>query len=175
MRHPGFGFLDLLHLQGEAWLTERAAAAEVKILDARRRVAQAAEAAEAAEARTAARRVVGRRGLDLQRAITSHEVEMEGLLLERDRLQAQRREARRLPEPGRAALSGGAEPHIDDREIEALAVKAVARFGRLDGNEAESAWAAWREELRKRFPRYAAAEVERRAAELRALSRASGR
>lgn len=59
---------------------------------------------------------------------------------------------------------------LTDRQIESLALKAVVRFARLPDEEAIRAWRIWQEELRRRFPAFAAAEIIQRARELRELA-----
>ena len=63
------------------------------------------------------------------------------------------------------------EEYITDRQIETLALRALTRFAGLVPEEADRQWEEWRRELYVRFPPYAAAEVERRADELRGLSK----
>jgi hypothetical protein len=75
------------------------------------------------------------------------------------------------PEPPKPEDIGAFELDLSDRQIENLALKAVALFSQLDREAADSAWKDWRAELEKRLPRYTAVEVAQRAEELRRLMR----
>jgi hypothetical protein len=94
------------------------------------------------------------------------ELDRQNLLLAGGRLWPQRLTsgARSLPETTRHV-----EWEISDREVEQLALRAVTRFSRLEPDEAEQAWADWKQELQLRLPPYAAEEAIRRADELRGL------
>jgi hypothetical protein len=168
----GLTLVGMVRLKGRAWLTRHAAAATLVILEARRRVAVAGTATEEAEADLQLHRQVRVSGPEAGRTLLGQETEVERLLVERERLRRQR-----LPGaldagvPLTPALPASVEWEIDDRQVEALALKAVTRFAGLLPEEAERAWAAWRRELGLRLPPYAAAEVARRAEALRDLQR----
>jgi hypothetical protein len=147
-----------------------AAAAELTILEARRRVAEAqrltAEAEAEVQLHQSLQAVSGDEGVQL---LAPH-AEIERLLLQREGLRRQRLQQ---------AFAGGGmlrgaqavvEWEISDREIETLAVKAVTQFSSLDGHAAQQAWLTWRQELELRLPPYAAAEVARRAEQLRQMA-----
>jgi len=169
----GFGvsLLDLLRLKGRAWLVRHASVAQASILDSRTRVVQAATRAEDAHAELIFRRQLRQAPTAQRTEIAGREGEVERLLRERDGHRRQR--LARVSPDGLPALpdSPALVPDISDRQIEALAVKAVTRFAALPAREAEAAWSAWERELEQRLPPYAAAEVAQRAAELRSLLR----
>jgi hypothetical protein len=164
--------LGLIARRFLAWRTRHVATAELTILEARRRVAEACRVTEEAEAELEMgqflRAIPGEQGVQ----ILGVQAEMERLQLERERLRRQRLQ-QGLPTTGAtlAALPPAVEWEISDQEIEALAVKAVTHFGALESSEAERAWLTWRRELELRLPPYAAAEVARRAEQLRPLAR----
>ena len=155
-----------------AWMVRCAARSELAMLDARRRVAESRRVAEELEADVHLGRELRNVLRDEAQGILETEVRIEGLLLEREQIRSQRpvRELVALAAdatPPQAAM----EQDLGDREIEALAVRAVTRFGTLSGVEAERAWTEWRRELVQRFPPYVAAEVARRVQELHSLTR----
>jgi len=81
-----------------------------------------------------------------------------------------------LPVPhqseGQSPANGPAlQVHLSNEQIETLAARAVIRFAQLSGQGAENAWSAWRAELNRRFPQYAAIEISQRAEELREAAR----
>lgn len=236
----GPGLFSLAHKKWQAWLTEEATDAELRMLDCQRRVIEGRRTV--AEAELDARIALDRKELGgrLDRAETEREaliqnlegrrrvaeltllveeteaerillqtvrqappaqarqivgaaLETERLLAERDRLRRERlgSSARAafpatdsvsaLPAPVFQALTSSAitssavtssalEVHVSDHQIETLAVRALTRFAGLSPDEADQRWEEWKRELYVRLPPYAAAEVERRADELRGLS-----
>jgi hypothetical protein len=171
-RHPleGMSFFGIFFRRLLAWRMRHAAAAELTILEARRRVAEARRVTEEAEAevelRQALQTVSGEQGVE----ILAPQAQIERLLLEREQLRRQRLQ-QALSGPSPAALPATVEWEISDRQIEAFAVKAVTQFEALPPGEAQQQWLAWRRELELRLPPYAAAEVARRVEQLRQLAR----
>lgn len=200
-REPRLTPLAVLQLKATAWLADHAANAEVRLLEARRRVAAAcvnaeqvtdglaltrevrllaarqrlAEAtvdAEDAEDDLALRRNLRQGPVEQRREILGHAAEVERLLLERERFRAERRFGSALPPgPAPSAPAPALDWAISDRQIEVLALRAVTQFQALPPEERERAWAAWRRELGLRLPPYAASEVARRAQALCDLAR----
>ncbi len=163
-------------LQARISLAEIQRAAFTRELEGRRQAAELALQADEAEAERALLSAVRQATPEQARRIVGADLETERLLLERSRL---RRERLGLPfaAPPAAALPPPGEPqpatlevHVSDQQVETLAVRALTRFAALPPAEAERRWEEWRRELHARFPVYAAAEIERRADELRALS-----
>jgi len=164
-----------------------------EVLAAREQLAAEATRVEEAEAELQAQRRL--RGVDrgVLREVLGDEAERERLLLERELLRRHRfagtlpPAVRPAPEPPVRLLpaavddedtgqldrpSANTEPFevdITDRQIETLALRAVVRFAKLSGREAEDGWAAWRRELRRRLPAFTADEVASRADELRRM------
>jgi hypothetical protein len=162
---------DVVRLKFGALLFRHAAAAELTVLEARRRMAEARTITEEAETECQLRRTLRQASTDQGRQILGQETEIERLLLEREQLRQQRWMSG-LPGAGSPApaLPVAIEWEVSDRQTEALAVKAVTRFSQLPPAEADRAWARWRRELGVRLPPYAAAEVARRAQALRNLA-----
>jgi len=168
----GLTVRDVVRLKFGALLFRHAAGAELTVLEARRRMAEARITTEEAEAACQLRRTLRQAPAEQARQILGQETEIERLLLEREQLRQQRWMSG-LPgaDPPSLALPAVIEWEINERQIESLAVKAVTRFSQLPPAEAQRAWARWRRELGVRLPPYAAAEVARRAQELRGLAR----
>jgi hypothetical protein len=168
----GLTVRDVVRLKFGALLFRHAAAAELTVLEARRRMAEARTTTEEAEAECQLRRTLRQAPTEQGRQILGQETEIERLLLEREHLR-QQRWRNGLPGAGSPlpALPAAIEWEVSDQQIESLAVKAVTRFSQLPPAEAERAWARWRRELGVRLPPYAAAEVARRAQALRNLAR----
>jgi hypothetical protein len=172
-RHPleGMSFVGILFRRLSAWRVRHAAAAELTILEARRRLAEARRVTEEAEAEVALRQalqaVPGEQGVRL----LAPQAEIERLLLEREQLRRQRLQQALAGPAGAALPPPPLEWEISDREIETLALKAVTEFGAMPPPEAERAWSQWRRELELHLPPYAAAEVARRAEQLRLMAR----
>jgi hypothetical protein len=166
----GMSFFGIFFRRLLAWRMRHAASAELTILEARRRVAEARRVTEEAEAEVELRQSLqslpGEKGVQL----LAPQTQIERLLLEREQLRRQRLQ-QALSGPPRAAIPAVVEWDLSDREIEAMAVKAVTEFSRLPAAEAESQWLAWRRELELHLPSYAAQEVARRAEQLRQLAR----
>jgi hypothetical protein len=172
-RHPleQISFFGIFLRRLLAWRMRHAAAAELTILEARRRVAEAQRITQEAEAEVTLQQALqaapGEQGVQL----LGPQAEIERLLLERERLRRQRLQQ---------ALAGGGsllagqpavvEWEISDREIESMAVKAVTQFAGLEPYAAQQAWSAWRRDLELRLPPYAAHEVARRAEQLRQMA-----
>lgn len=147
-------------------------------MDGRARLLRQALEAEEMEGELAFHRELRQAPPQRRLQILGAEVETQRLLLERDRLRRERLSGAALPPmpptlpaptgapPGQALL----EQHVGDRQVEALALRAVTRFASLAPSEAEREWARWRQELSARLPAYAAEEVARRADELRGLA-----
>lgn len=133
---------SLERLDEEAHQIASAARAIELLCEARQRVARAREQSAQAECKAMEQML---RARDLKRELLSRSS---------------------APNPG----MGGLQWEITDSQIERLAVKAVTQFARLSGDESERAWALWRRELTLRLPPLAAAEVLRRADELRRMS-----
>jgi hypothetical protein len=152
---------------------------------ARLQIAQVALEAEEAEAECAFRRRVYVAPPEQARQILGASLETERLLGERERLRRQQRTGSEPPAPAMipappsplppamppALPAPALEEHVSDRQIEALALRAVTRFGGLPPEAAERAWQEWRRELERRLPPYAVQEVCRRAEEVRGLAR----
>lgn len=98
------------------------------------------------------------------------EVEAAAASLREQRV-SHRHRLRQLAKTGAAAgpHSGAVETEITDQDIEAFALKAVVRLSQVPADQVEAAWEAWRDELVRRLPPFAASEVIRRAEELRQL------
>jgi hypothetical protein len=168
----GLTVRDVVRLRFGALLFRHAATAELSVLEARRRMAEARTTTEEAEAECQLRRTLRQAPAEQGRQILGQDTEIERLLLEREQLR-QRRWLGVLSSggPPPSALPAAIEWEISDQQIESLAVKAVTRFSQLPPAEADRAWARWRRELGVRLPPYAAAEVARRAQALRILAR----
>jgi phage-related minor tail protein len=188
------GLLRASRLRWMAHWTERAAEAEPRILQSRVRLAQqqkqlaeveleawrslahSARFAEEEEAERQMRQRVRRSTPEEARGLLERDVEVAALLLEREVLRYQRQTVPfggtlTTPSLPPGPSSGSLQVHISDEQIEALAIQALARLGKMDREETERAWSEWRGELLRRLPAYAAAEVIRRAEELRHLVR----
>ncbi len=162
-------------LQARTIIADMERAAYMRELEGRREATDLARQADEAEAERALLASVRQAAPEQARRIVGADMETQRLLLEREQL---RRE--RLAQPPAAtnvalALPAPVEPvalevHVSDRQIETLAVRALTRFAGLPPDEADRRWEQWRRELHVRLPPYAAAEVERRANELRGLS-----
>jgi hypothetical protein len=178
-------------------LDGQAAVAETELC-ARRRLSELAIQAEEAQSELLWRRQLREVTYSEARRILGAEVETQKLLLQREALRRHRAMGT-LPTPSaQGHRSGGLialpaaeitdeeddgigkpepapqdpfEVDVTDQQVEALALKAVARFSQLSTEEAETAWEAWRRELRRRYAPYTAAEVAQRAEELRGLIR----
>lgn len=197
---PSAGVVSVTRLSFVAWLTECATGAQLRILrsrrqvvalqaalcedelEARRRLGEATLRAEDAEAERDLRCRLRSSSAEEARAFLQDELERERLLLARTRL-------RQIPPPASQVLdlahststdtrslaaeaaTPSVEVEISDRQIDALALKAVTRFAALPAEEAERAWETWKHELRRRLPPYAAMEVACRAEALRGLLR----
>jgi hypothetical protein len=170
-RETGLSLSRVLALRWQACLTRSAAEATLVILAARHRVAQAGIATEEVEAELELRREVRAADPEARITILGQETEVERLLLERERLRSQRLNGAGAVMEVPLPAPTGVEWDIDDRQIEAMAVKAVTRFAALPPAQAAGAWAAWERELKLRLPPYAAAEVLRRVEALRAMAR----
>ena len=163
--------IGLAEIEREAMLRE---------LAGRRQAEELALHAEEAEAERRLMSAVRQAPPEQARRILGADVETQRLLNERDRLRRERLGAQpvltltgppALPGPEAADAGETAlEVHVTDRQVEALAVRALTRFASLAPDEADRQWEAWRRELHARLPPYAAAEVERRSDELRGLS-----
>ena len=146
-------------------------------LDGRRRLLQGAIEVEELEGELALRRRLRQATPEGARQVLGAEVETQRLLLERERLRRERLTGSppaSLPAPPAPAPGHPGPPrleaHVSDRDVETLALRAVTRFAALEPAEAERQWARWRAELASRLPPYAAAEVARRADELRGMA-----
>ncbi len=192
-RGPLSMLVAMTGLRFTAWVTERATDAELRILhcrklvtegrgivqetewETRRRIAIARRQAEEEEAEGHLGALLRQASAGNMRQILGSELEKEKLLLERSLLRRLQRAG--LPPPAPQPVSdlppsaNALEVHVSDQQIEAMALKAIARFGTLERDEAERAWATWRQELERRFPRYAALEIAARAEELRRIAR----
>lgn len=164
-------------LQGRISLADMERGAYMRELEGRRQAADLARLADEAEAERALLASVRQAPPEQARRIIGADLETQRLLLEREQLRRERlglppaapTATRALPapaEPEPAAL----EVHVSDRQVETLALRALTRFADLPPDEADRRWEQWRRELRLRLPSYAAAEVERRAEELRDLN-----
>ena len=161
--------IGLAEIEREALLQE---------LAGQRQAAELGLQAEEAEAERRLMSAVRQAPPEQARRILGADIETQRLLKERDQLRRERLGAPPVPAPlALLALPdpNGCEPaalevHVTDRQVEALAVRALTRFAGLPPDEADRQWEAWRQELHARLPPYAAAEVERRADELRGLS-----
>jgi hypothetical protein len=170
-------------LRARMVLAEIEREAVLKDLSGRRQAAELALQAEEAEAERRLMSAVRQASPEQARRILGADLETQQLLKERDQLRRERLgtgtplpalPAPTLLAPSVPAWSGpeGAslQVHVTDRQVETLAVRALTRFAGLPPEEADRQWDAWRRELHVRLPPYAAAEVERRADELRGLS-----
>lgn len=112
-------------------LEERYRASETE-LEARARISRAATASEEEEDRLRLHRVVRQTNAGTARQTLGAEIKVEKLLTEREGLR-QRRLTGGPDGPPQAlpAPPGGVEPHLSDRDIERLALRAVTRIGAL--------------------------------------------
>lgn len=168
----GPSLFGTLRLRVAAWFIDQEATAEVKVLDARRRVAEARRATEEAEYERELRWVVRRIPHDQACDLLGRMAEIERRLAE---IKAIRRHGASAVLPPVAALPGAiVEPQIEDEQLDALAVRAVVNLSHLNPDEAERQWAAWRRGLDWYLPPLAAEEVARKAAALRRLADGHG-
>jgi hypothetical protein len=180
---------EVARMQWDAWLTERATDVEVRVLHCQQQLV--AERSALAQAELAAARSFVQEARQLEeeqyewefertvralppyqaRVIIDQDIETQRLLQERDLIRRGGNPPRRvvaapaprmqLPEPAPAV-----EPHITEREIARLALRAATRFSQLEPQAADKAWARWEQEVRYRFPSYAAEEIIERANEM---------
>jgi len=170
-RAPAIGaaptVLDVVRLRAEALLAGHAAEAELAVLQQRERLAAARSATEAREAEAQVARALRASGAGLERAALNWAIEREGLALERERRRAERLRLRRNPLPPPApALPSRVELALEDRQIDALALRFVHCLAQLDPADAEAAWAGWTRALCHRYPANVAGEVVHRAEQL---------
>jgi hypothetical protein len=175
-----------LALSGRTWLAERTAATQERLMAARTRIVEAYAGAAEAEYAARCRLLAAQRRfteaaqptpppasveqlLAVSQAMLQRQDEIERLLRAQSTLPTAPPPAALPPAPPQGAPA--LETHLTDRQIEVLALRAVSRFAALEPSKAEQEWAHWRGEVERRFPPYAAAEVVRRAAELRTLIR----
>jgi hypothetical protein len=163
-------FFGIVFRRLTAWRMRHAAAAELTILEARRRVAEARKLTEEAEADVELRQALNAAPGEQAVQLLAPQTEVQRLLLQHEQLRRQRL-YQALPSPTLADPSPTLEWELSDREIETLAVKAVSQFGAMGPVEAQRAWQEWRQELERRLPPYAAAEVIRRAHALQLMAR----
>ena len=166
-------------LSARIGLAEIERAAMLSELAFRRQAAELALQADEAEEERRLLSAVRQATPEQARRIVGADLETQRLLKERDQLRRERL-GTSLPAPALPPLALPApdaadsettalEVHVSDRQVEALAVRALTRFAVLPPDEADRQWEVWRRELHVRLPPYAAAQVEARADELRRL------
>lgn len=180
--HGPFG---LLSLKAQAWMTERMTDAQVRIYQAHSRLLDAEASVIETEYSARTRALLAHRQFEAERTGTTqarHDYEallpLTRSILERQDGIERRLEAhelrlnelpRLLPPPPQPVVT--LDVDISDRQIEAIAARAVNRISALAGPKQEAAWAAFQAEARQRFPAYAAEEIIRRADQLRRIVR----
>lgn len=177
--------LQLRSLACQRQLVEAEAQTARAVLGAREEVYRAAIASEEVAADLAFRRELARVPRSHRFEIVGAEVETERMLLERERLRHQRLAgnlaldtgaasalpaARPAPETPAVPSPRAIEPHYTDKDIDAMALRAVTRVGSLAPEKAEQFWRDWEREAASRLPSMVAAEAIRRAHELASMA-----
>jgi len=172
---PSTTLVDLLLARAEAHAIRHAAGTELLVLEARRKVAEARVETEEQELELQFRRRLNALRPEEARRELRDDLDFQRLLLERERVRAQRLDPRGAPPLVRAAepasLPAGEPPRLErdsgELELERLALKAAAHAAGLPPEERDGFWELWKAELARRRPTNVAGEVIRRAEALK--------
>jgi hypothetical protein len=182
---PRLTVFDLLVARVSAHAVEHAATSEEMILNARARVAHARLRAEDEENELRLHRQAANLPPPAAQAILREDIAVQRLLLERSRIRALRLGqrvpdtepspppvvVRELPPPAAVPIL---ERDLSDRDIEVLAQRALTHAAELPAAERSAFWQRWETRLAEKLPPYPAAEVRRRAEQLRQMIDAGG-